>query len=66
MLIYIQNDAEMKLVLKLASQLEEKNLSYRIVTPYESQRNLIETTMQENEMQWEDKCFNVDSFQGKL
>ncbi|KAF7424522.1 hypothetical protein PC9H_009829 [Pleurotus ostreatus] len=59
-----QNDAEMKLVLKLASQLEEKRLSYRIVTPYESQRNLIETKMQENEMQWEDKCFNVDSFQG--
>ncbi|KAL4260424.1 DNA2/NAM7 helicase-like C-terminal domain-containing protein [Pleurotus pulmonarius] len=59
-----QNDAEMKLVLKLASQLQEKDLSYRIVTPYESQRNLIETSMQESEMQWEDKCFNVDSFQG--
>ncbi|KAJ3797034.1 AAA domain-containing protein, partial [Lentinula aff. detonsa] len=39
--------------------------SYRIVTPYDSQRNHIEELMRGNErVSWEDKCFNVDSFQG--
>ncbi|KAE9405144.1 hypothetical protein BT96DRAFT_988692 [Gymnopus androsaceus JB14] len=38
--------------------------SYRIVTPYDSQRNYIENSMKAEGLNWEDKVFNVDSFQG--
>ncbi|KAF9525642.1 AAA domain-containing protein, partial [Crepidotus variabilis] len=38
--------------------------SYRIITPYEGQRSLIENAMKKADLQWGDKCFNVDSFQG--
>ncbi|KAG2145384.1 AAA domain-containing protein [Suillus bovinus] len=44
--------------------LQEKNKPFRIITPYDAQRNLIEEHLKLNKLDWEDKCFNVDSFQG--
>lgn len=44
--------------------LQEKNKKFRIITPYDAQRNLIEEGLKTNQLDWEDKCFNVDSFQG--
>jgi len=37
---------------------------FRIITPYDAQRNLIEKELKAKGLEWEDKCFNVDSFQG--
>jgi len=58
------NPAEALAVLKLAALLESLQKSYRIITPYDAQRNHIERSMQQKELIWHDKCFNVDSFQG--
>jgi superfamily I DNA and/or RNA helicase len=52
--------------LKIAKKLEEDGHSYRIITPYDAQRSLIEDEMKVKKLQWEDKCFNVDSFQGVI
>ncbi|KDR78869.1 hypothetical protein GALMADRAFT_1274943 [Galerina marginata CBS 339.88] len=58
------NELECQAILKLAQKLEEQEKKYRIITPYEGQRSHIEMRMQEEGLQWGDKCFNVDSFQG--
>ncbi|KAH8827037.1 P-loop containing nucleoside triphosphate hydrolase protein [Flagelloscypha sp. PMI_526] len=58
------NEAECAAVLKLAAYLAESDLEYKIITPYDGQRNFIEQQMKEEEMEWGNKCFNVDSFQG--
>ena len=61
---FTQNTAECEAVLLLAEKLEEQGKGYRIITPYDGQRTHIETEMKEKGLKWEDKCFNVDSFQG--
>jgi hypothetical protein len=38
---------------------------YRIITPYDAQRGAIEKQLELANLPWEDKCFNVDSFQGE-
>jgi len=35
-----------------------------VITPYDGQRSLIEQMLKKERMEWEDRCFNVDSFQG--
>lgn len=35
-----------------------------VITPYDGQRSLIERLLQQARLEWEDRCFNVDSFQG--
>ncbi|KAH9983329.1 AAA domain-containing protein, partial [Russula compacta] len=35
-----------------------------IITPYDAQRSKLEKALQGEELNWHDKCFNVDSFQG--
>lgn len=56
---------ECDICIKLASKLQELNKSYRIITPYTAQRQLIEDSMKEvPDLLWGDKCFSVDSFQG--
>ena len=52
--------------MKIARQFETEERKYRIITPYESQRNAIEEKLKLNDLNWEDKCFNVDSFQGEF
>ncbi|KAK7050877.1 hypothetical protein VNI00_004989 [Paramarasmius palmivorus] len=59
-----KNTSEALMILKIGQQLQEAKEDYRIITPYDGQRNYVEHLMKEQELQWEDKCFNVDSFQG--
>nr|GAT46571.1 predicted protein [Mycena chlorophos] len=59
------NPMEMQAVIQLASLFQERNKSYKIITPYDGQRELIEHTMKATEgLDWEEKVYNVDSFQG--
>lgn len=58
------NAEESKAVMKIAEKLEMENKSYRIITPYDAQRNYLEKEMKAFGLRWENKCFNVDSFQG--
>jgi hypothetical protein len=51
-------------VLAIARRMENLNLSYRIITPYDAQRSFIESQLKDDELKWKDKVFNVDSFQG--
>jgi superfamily I DNA and/or RNA helicase len=37
---------------------------FRVVTPYDAQRGLIEHKLRSENLPWKDRCFNVDSFQG--
>jgi len=59
-----KNLGECQTILKIASMLQEKSKNFRIITPYDAQRSLIEEGLKAKELDWEDKCFNVDSFQG--
>lgn len=62
--LYLQNEVEAAHIIHLARKLQEQRRSYRIITPYEGQRSFIETLMKTEGLEWGDKCFNVDSFQG--
>jgi superfamily I DNA and/or RNA helicase len=46
--------------------LQAKKKQFRIITPYDAQRSLIEDKLKLQDLKWEDKCFNVDSFQGSF
>jgi regulator of nonsense transcripts 1 len=46
--------------------LQANNKQFRIITPYDAQRSFIEESLKLDELEWEDKCFNVDSFQGSF
>ncbi|KAJ2926342.1 hypothetical protein H1R20_g10754, partial [Candolleomyces eurysporus] len=61
-----KNVAEQAVVLKLAQHLQEADMAYKIITPYEGQTTGIEHLMKQSEsgLSWADKCFNVDAFQG--
>ncbi|KAI9440017.1 AAA domain-containing protein [Lactarius indigo] len=58
------NRQEVKAVTLIAERLQEKGISYRIITPYDAQRSALEQALKDQELIWENKCFNVDSFQG--
>ncbi|KAF8896425.1 P-loop containing nucleoside triphosphate hydrolase protein [Infundibulicybe gibba] len=61
------NTREINVVLAVARRLHNADKSYRIITPYDAQRSAIETALKSAAppIPWEDKCFNVDSFQGR-
>lgn len=60
-----KNEAEMEAVIKLAQKLQDQEKNYRIITPYLLQRSTIENYMMSVDgLDWKDKCFAVDSFQG--
>jgi hypothetical protein len=63
-LLYSQNQIECNVVLQLAQQLQDQGKQYQIITPYEGQRSTIEEGMKASGLNWENKCFNVDAFQG--
>ncbi|KAG0706774.1 AAA domain-containing protein [Suillus ampliporus] len=44
--------------------LQAKNKRFKIITPYDAQRSMIEDGLKAHGLEWNDKCFNVDSFQG--
>ncbi|KAI6119991.1 P-loop containing nucleoside triphosphate hydrolase protein [Pisolithus croceorrhizus] len=58
------NSLEARVVVRLAGACQAKGLDFRIITPYDAQRSLIERELQSVGVSHEDKVFNVDSFQG--
>ncbi|KAJ7734738.1 P-loop containing nucleoside triphosphate hydrolase protein [Mycena maculata] len=59
------NTLESEAVIKLAQHLQAYGHHYKIITPYDAQRVLIEKGMQRTDgLQWDSKVYNVDSFQG--
>lgn len=51
--------------MKMTEFLQEDEENFRIITPYDAQRTALENDLKAAGLQWKDKCFNVDSFQGK-
>ena len=60
----LQNLREVAVVVKIARQLTIARKSFRIITPYDPQRSLLENGLKDAGLPWEDKCFNIDAFQG--
>ncbi|KAI0649113.1 P-loop containing nucleoside triphosphate hydrolase protein [Trametes meyenii] len=60
----IHNPTERATVLKIAEKLQVEGKNYAIITPYDAQRSFLEMEMKEAGLVWQDRCFNVDSFQG--
>ncbi|KAI6041735.1 P-loop containing nucleoside triphosphate hydrolase protein [Pisolithus marmoratus] len=60
------NPFESRTVVQIAGAYQAKGLDFRIITPYDAQRSLIEHELQEANVSHKDKVFNVDSFQGSL
>ncbi|KIK80430.1 hypothetical protein PAXRUDRAFT_158702 [Paxillus rubicundulus Ve08.2h10] len=60
----LKNVEECKAIVQLASIFQEEQKKFKIITPYDAQRGLIESELKQAELEWGDKCFNVDSFQG--
>ncbi|KAG1840498.1 AAA domain-containing protein [Suillus subalutaceus] len=58
------NQKEISAVIGLARLYETQGKKFKILTPYDAQRTKIEEQLKSAELLWEDKCFNVDSFQG--
>lgn len=58
------NQREIQVAMSLAKKYHNLRKRYRIITPYDAQRSLLETELQGERLPWEDRCFNVDSFQG--
>ncbi|KAI6102411.1 AAA domain-containing protein [Pisolithus croceorrhizus] len=58
------NPSEARVVVQIARAYQAEGLDFRIITPYDAQRSLIERELQAANICHEDKVFNVDSFQG--
>ncbi|KAI6095154.1 AAA domain-containing protein, partial [Pisolithus sp. B1] len=58
------NPAEARVVVQIARAYQAKGRNFRIVTPYDAQRALIEHELEVANLEHDDKVFNVDSFQG--
>ncbi|KAI6108102.1 P-loop containing nucleoside triphosphate hydrolase protein [Pisolithus sp. B1] len=58
------NPAEAGTVVRIAGAYQAKGRDFRIVTPYDAQRALIEHELEAANLEHDDKVFNVDSFQG--
>ena len=60
-----QNQKEIEAIVPLARHLQDEQIPYRIITPYDAQRGALENALRDEDLDWHDKCFNVDSFQGQ-
>lgn len=58
------NVKEVQAVISIACMYNRAGKVYRIITPYDGQRNMLEKQLKAAKLPWEDKCFNVDAFQG--
>ncbi|KAG1817481.1 P-loop containing nucleoside triphosphate hydrolase protein [Suillus subaureus] len=58
------NPQEIIIIIELARIYHEQGKQFRIITPYDAQRSMIEKQLELAKLPWEDTCFNVDSFQG--
>ncbi|EJD41096.1 hypothetical protein AURDEDRAFT_138789 [Auricularia subglabra TFB-10046 SS5] len=50
--------------LSIQNQLETGKRDFRIITPYDAQRKVLEDKLKATDVRWEDTVFCVDSFQG--
>ncbi|KAH9917839.1 P-loop containing nucleoside triphosphate hydrolase protein [Fomitopsis serialis] len=60
----LQNNAEADAIVVIARKFHAQGKTYRVITPYDAQRNALERKLKDAKLPWENKCFNVDSFQG--
>lgn len=60
-----QNDREVDAVVVVARKFHSEGKRYKVITPYDAQRTLLERRLEDAMLPWQDKCFNVDSFQGQ-
>ncbi|KAJ7170748.1 P-loop containing nucleoside triphosphate hydrolase protein [Mycena crocata] len=58
------NIAEVRAAIAEARKCHRQGQSYRIITPYDAQRALLEKELESSKIPWEDTVFCVDSFQG--
>jgi len=58
------NRKEAMVIIEICKKYKAERRQYRIITPYDGQRSLVEQMLKKERMEWEDRCFNVDSFQG--
>jgi superfamily I DNA and/or RNA helicase len=59
-----QNARETQAAVHIARRFQREKKSYKIITPYDAQRAELENALKNAKLDWEDKVFNVDSFQG--
>ena len=52
-------------MVRIATKFHTLGKEFNIITPYDAQRNALENALKSSAVPWEDKCFNVDSFQGE-
>ncbi|KZT19145.1 P-loop containing nucleoside triphosphate hydrolase protein [Neolentinus lepideus HHB14362 ss-1] len=60
-----KNVSEAQQAVRIARVCHARGQAFRLITPYDAQRGLLEERLKAEGLPWEDKCFNVDSFQGK-
>jgi len=60
----IQNEGEVKAAVQMARRYIQEKKKFKIITPYDAQRNTIENALKTAGLAWENTVFNVDSFQG--
>ena len=60
----IQNEGEVKAAVQIARRYIRDGEDFKIITPYDAQRNAIENALKTAGLTWENTVFNVDSFQG--
>ncbi|KAG5339814.1 hypothetical protein C0989_003495 [Termitomyces sp. Mn162] len=58
------NLREVAIATSIAGILYSLGKSFRMITPYDAQRSKLEDALKGTRVPWEDRCFNVDSFQG--
>ncbi|KAK0458310.1 P-loop containing nucleoside triphosphate hydrolase protein [Desarmillaria tabescens] len=58
------NEKEIQAVVKIAKIMQDRGKSFKVITPYDAQRSTIEDALKDAMLNWKDKCYNVDSFQG--
>ena len=50
--------------MQIARRYDDEKKNFKIITPYDAQRNTIENALKTAGLTWKDTVFNVDSFQG--
>ena len=59
-----QNEGEVRAAILVATRYIQEGRKFKIITPYDAQRNAIEDALKTAGLTWENTVFNVDSFQG--
>jgi len=58
------NEGEITAAVHIAKRYLQEGKNFKIITPYDAQRNAIENALRTAGVAWENTVFNVDSFQG--